>query len=190
MPSLQIVPASSPPGLPLIGGLSNNGIDEINALPRHYPVAIKYTDLLRHGFTRTCPKCFSYVRGPQSGHHHSKACRTRILEALAKDVDGQRRIAQAEFRAQKAIAEHIEKTKRRLSSEITTLVAMRRQVHRINAQMREAAKQPRIAQAELRAQRSIAEHIEKTADESMIDESVLVLRELDPPSPKRRRAQA
>ena len=98
-------------------------------------------------------------------------CRTRILEALAKDEDGPRRIARAEFCA----------TKRRLSSEITTLVAMRRQVHRINAQMREAAKQRRIAHT------SIAEHIEKTADESMIDESALVLRELDSPSPKRRR---
>jgi hypothetical protein len=123
-----------------------------------------------------------------------------MLEKLANDEDGQRRIAQAEFRAQKSIVECIEKTKRRLvqiSSEISELeqtrdalvaqvrdAAKQRRVHRINAQMREAAKQRRIAHT------SIAEHIEKTADESMIDESVLVLRELDPPSPKRRRAQA
>jgi hypothetical protein len=132
-------------------------IDEIKALmrpalvctwPRHEDgqresianrLYIKCTDLTRHGFTPNCRKC-DHIVAYGNGHHghnwnHSEACRTRILKALAKDEDGQRRIALAKFRAQ----------------------------------------------------RSIAEHIEKTADESMIDESALVLRELDPPSPKRRR---
>ena len=89
-----------------------------------------------------CKKCPASDDAPQLAQPQARSpdraiesCRTRILEALAKDEDGQRR----------------------------------------------------VAQAELRAQRSIAEHIEKTADESMIDESALLLRELDSPSPKRRR---
>ena len=122
-------------------GPSNMVIDKIKALmrPAPRPAALMYADLMRHGFTPNCKKCdhiVAYGDGNDAKNRkHSEACRTRILEVLAKDEDGQRRIAQAEFRAQ----------------------------------------------------RSIAEHIEKTVDESMVDESALGLRELDPPSPKRRR---
>ena len=106
-------------------------------MARSHGVDVQESDSAIH-----CKKCPASDDAPQPAQPQARSpdraiesCRTRILEALAKDEDGQRR----------------------------------------------------VAQAELRAQRSIAEHIEKTADESMIEESALVLRELDSPSPKRRR---
>ena len=94
-------------------------INEINALMRPplvahrrimTPVRIGYTDLARHGFTPHCPKCDRIQAGERSpGTIHDATCRTRILKLLAKDERGLCRTAQAEFRAQWSIAEHIEK---------------------------------------------------------------------------------
>ena len=74
---------------------------------------IRQRDLEQHGYTANCPKCdhiTQYGNGKESqNYNHSEACRRRLLDEIAKSEEGQRRIAQAELRAQRSIAEHLER---------------------------------------------------------------------------------
>ena len=60
---------------------------------------LKPRDFEVHGMTRGCPKCDYFLKYGQWGTKpHSIKCRERMTTELAKDPDGQRRIAAAASR--------------------------------------------------------------------------------------------
>ena len=70
-------------------------------------VYIKARDLENHGYTSGCPRCeheMKYGKG-RTTLPHSERCRQRIMEELAKTDEGQRRIAEAGARLDRALVD-------------------------------------------------------------------------------------
>ena len=49
---------------------------------------IKHDDMIRHGYTRHCPRCEGYRTGHVTGVNHTAACRTRFRELFEGAGDG------------------------------------------------------------------------------------------------------
>ena len=66
-------------------------------------------DLANHGFTEDCPQC-EHIRAygdPRPGQTHSPTCRARVMHEVGKTALGQARLAKAEERVDRALAEHV-----------------------------------------------------------------------------------
>ena len=87
-------------------------VQDPNPIPTTYaPRAMKLTakDFLKHEFTAGCPGCEFLATGLGGRKGHTIECRQRMEMALAEDIDGKKRVQEANERKDQWLAGQIEK---------------------------------------------------------------------------------
>jgi len=83
--------------------------DRAPGLPRSFKIT--KMDVQMHGYTDNCPQC-DHIRSygePRPGQTHTPTCRARIMHEIGQSVQGQARLAAAQERTDRALADHVER---------------------------------------------------------------------------------
>ncbi len=83
--------------------------DKLPGLPRSFKITKR--DIQAHGYTDDCPQC-DHIRSygeARPGTTHTATCRARIMHEVGQTAQGQARLAAAQERTDRALADHVER---------------------------------------------------------------------------------
>ena len=75
--------------------------------PQHRRMQILASDIRDHGYTIGCPACGNLKRNIATRKGHNEACRSRIMQELAKSDSGRQRLEREGQRVNQNLADHI-----------------------------------------------------------------------------------